>query len=182
MRLEISPLNRIAAWLLAGLCLPLLASADIAIRDPQALAPTPRLADEVLVLKAERKLYLLRDGEIMREFDIMLGLQPEGHKQREGDFRTPEGRYLLDFRNPDSDFFLSVRVSYPDYNDRKRAARKGANPGGQIMIHGLPNDRRYPEHYYLSQDWTNGCIAVSDADMIDIWLMTRENTPIEIRP
>jgi len=170
------------AALLAGLFWHALATADIAIRDAMALAATQPLADKVLVLKSERRLLLLREGAVLKEIDIVLGQQPEGHKQREGDLRTPEGRYMLDRRNPNSDFFLSIRVSYPDANDVSRAARNGVKPGGQIMIHGLPNDRRYPEHYYLSQDWTEGCIAVSDADMIDIWLMTRDNTPIEIRP
>jgi murein L,D-transpeptidase YafK len=168
--------------LLAALVWPVAGRADILIHDPALLAPVTPLADEVLVVKSERRLFLLREGEVLREFEVMLGQQPEGHKQREGDLRTPEGRYLLDFRNQDSDFFLSIRVSYPDENDRRLAAARGLDPGGQIMIHGLPNIRRYPEHYYLSQDWTEGCIAVSDADMIDIWLMTRANTPIEIRP
>lgn len=158
------------------------AAADMLIRDPSALARSQPLADEVLVIKSERRLYLLRQGEVLRGFDVLLGGQPEGHKQREGDLRTPEGRYLLDFRNRNSDFFLSIRVSYPNAEDRRRAAARGWDPGGQIMIHGLPNERRYPEHYYLSQDWTEGCIAVADADMIDIWLMTPEMTPIEIRP
>ena len=182
MRMKFSlPLFALAG-MAAVLAWPGSGRADILIRDPAMLAPATPLADEVLVIKSERRLLLLREGQILREFEIMLGLQPEGHKQREGDFRTPEGRYLLDFRNQDSDFFLSIRVSYPDENDRRLAAALGVNPGGQIMIHGLPNIRRYPEHYYLSQDWTEGCIAVSDADMIDIWLMTRANTPIEIRP
>ncbi len=166
----------------AGLLWHGVLAADTLIRDPSALARSQPMADEVLVIKSERRLYLLREGEVLRGFDVMLGGQPEGHKQREGDLRTPEGRYLLDFRNRNSEFFLSIRVSYPSPSDRLRAAERGWAPGGQIMIHGLPNDRRYPEHYYLSQDWTEGCIAVADADMIDIWLMTPEMTPIEIRP
>ena len=124
----------------------------------------------------------MRDGETLREIEVALGLAPTGHKTRSGDSRTPEGVYMLDARNPDSDFFLSMHVSYPNEADIERAADLGVNPGGAIMIHGLPNDMRYDESHYQGWDWTDGCIAVSNADMIDIWLMTPDLTPIEIRP
>lgn len=140
------------------------------------------VADMVIVEKGDRKLYLLSDGDVLRTYNIALGMVPVGDKQREGDFRTPEGRYLLDARNPNSDFFLSIHISYPDASDRREAATLGVDPGSAIMIHGQPNDPTYSEAYYRNQDWTNGCIAVSNSDMIDIWLMTPDNTPIEIRP
>lgn len=140
------------------------------------------LADRILVVKSERKLYLLRGGEILRSMDIALGLVPDGPKRREGDFRTPEGVYYLESRNADSDFFLSVKISYPNEQDRARARSLGIDPGGQIMIHGMPNRPRYDEAQYRSWDWTDGCIAVSNSDMVDIWLMTTVSTPIEIRP
>jgi len=140
------------------------------------------VADEVIIDKSDRELYLLRDGEIFRTFRIALGVVPEGDKQKEGDFKTPEGRYLLDMRNPNSDYFLSIHVSYPDAQDRREASQLGVSPGGAIMIHGQPNEPSRSETYYKSQDWTEGCIAVSNSDMIDIWLMTADNTPIEIRP
>lgn len=140
------------------------------------------VADKVLVEKAERKLHLLKDGVAFRSFDIALGMAPEGHKQEEGDSRTPEGLYMLDARNPDSDFFLSIHVSYPNSADRRRAREKGVSPGGAIMIHGQPNVPTYSAAFYRSSDWTDGCIAVSNSDMIDIWLMTPDNVPIEIRP
>lgn len=140
------------------------------------------LADLVVVEKGKRKLHLLKDGQPFRSFDIALGIRPEGDKKQEGDFRTPEGRYLLDIRNPQSEFFLSIRVSYPNHTDRIEARNNGVPPGGSIMIHGQPNEPTQSETYYRTQDWTNGCIAVSNSDMIDIWLMTGENTPIEIRP
>ena len=140
------------------------------------------VADEVIVEKSARKLHLLKNGEPIRSFDIALGVAPLGHKEYEGDAKTPEGRYLLDVRNPNSDFFLSMHISYPSPQDRQRAAQRGVDPGGQIMIHGQPNEPTYSEAYYRSQDWTNGCIAVSNSDMIDIWLMTPDGTPIEIRP
>ena len=140
------------------------------------------VADMVVIEKGKRELHLIADGEIFRTFRIALGIRPTGDKQQEGDFRTPEGRYLLDARNPNSEFFLSIHVSYPDANDRREAARQGVDPGGAIMIHGQPNEPTRSETYYQTQDWTNGCIAVSNSDMIDIWLMTADNTPIEIRP
>lgn len=140
------------------------------------------LADKVVVEKEGRKLHLLRDGKPFRTFDIALGIEPVGDKMQEGDFRTPEGRYTLDARNPDSDFFLSIRISYPNPQDRHEAAQQGVDPGGQIMIHGQPNEPTYSAGYYKSADWTNGCIAVSNSDMIDIWLMTPDNVPIEILP
>jgi murein L,D-transpeptidase YafK len=139
-------------------------------------------ADRVLVVKSERKLYLMKEGRSLRQIDIALGLAPSGHKTRSGDSRTPEGKYLLDMRNSDSDFFLSMHVSYPNEDDMARAAELGVDPGGAIMIHGLPNELRFDESYYAGRDWTDGCIAVSNADMIDIWLMTPDMTPIEIRP
>lgn len=140
------------------------------------------VADLVLIEKAARKLHLVKGGEIIKTFKIALGMVPVGDKEFEGDFKTPEGRYVLDIRNPDSDYFLAIRISYPNAVDRREAREKGVDPGGAIMIHGQPNVPTRSEMYYRTQDWTNGCIAVSNSDMIDIWLMTGENTPIEIRP
>ena len=152
-----------------------------AAAEEQALTGPDR-ADYVVVDKSDRKLYLYKAGRVLREFDVSLGQMPNGPKQREGDFRTPEGKYLLDERNVNSDFFLSIHVSYPNESDRERARAQGVDPGGQIMIHGLPNELKYDVRHYQHNDWTDGCIAVSNSDMLDIWLMTREATPIEIRP
>ena len=148
----------------------------------QQNVPVPDPADLVVVDKSDRKLYLLKAGRVLREFDVSLGLVPNGPKQREGDFRTPEGKYVLDARNANSDYFLSIHVSYPDETDRARARAQGVDPGGEIMIHGLPNALKHDLSSYRATDWTDGCIAVSNSDMVDIWLMTRESTPIEIRP
>jgi len=139
-------------------------------------------ADKVLIEKTERKLHLFRNGIAFKTFDISLGLQPVGGKNQEGDFRTPEGKYMLDAKNPNSKYFLSIRVSYPNAQDRQEAQQRGVSPGGAIMIHGQPNVPNWSEAYYQTQDWTNGCIAVSNSDMLDIWSMTDENTPIEILP
>ena len=139
-------------------------------------------ADHVLVVKSERRLYLIRDGQPYRSYKVALGLNPTGHKEREGDFRTPEGRYVLDGRNPASEFFLSIHLSYPSAEDLAYAERHHWKPGGSIMIHGLPNIPNRPIDYYRSADWTDGCIALANDDMLEVWLLTRDNTPIEIRP
>ena len=139
-------------------------------------------ADRIVVHKSKRRLELLKGGAVVAEYPIRLGLNPEGHKLREGDFRTPEGHYYLSRRNPRSDFFLSIEVSYPNDWDRRRARGQGKAPGGSIMIHGQPNVPRKPADYYTRNDWTDGCIAVSNSDMVDIWLRTKVGLPIDIRP
>ena len=118
------------------------------------------LADSVLVRKSERKLYLMHQGEVLRSYKIALGLRPEGHKQFEGDYRTPEGKYRLTRRNPNSEYFLSIQIDYPNPKDVARARQQGLQPGGAIMIHGEPNLPRKPRNYYANVDWTEGCIAV----------------------
>lgn len=147
-----------------------------------AVASDFPVADKIVVEKGNRKLHLLSNGVPFRTFDIALGLVPDGDKEEEGDQRTPEGYYMLDGRNPDSDYFLSIHISYPNSGDRIAARQKGVQPGGQIMIHGQPNMPTYSAAYYAREDWTNGCIAVSNSDMIDIWLMTPNSVPIEILP
>ena len=159
----------------------LLVSADPGLQGGARANDFP-VADKVLVEKGKRKLHLMKGGVAFRSFDIALGIRPIGDKEKEGDFKTPEGNYLLDAKNPDSEYFLAIHVSYPNSQDRAEARSKGVDPGGAIMIHGQPNDPTRSEAYYRTQDWTNGCIAVSNSDMIDIWLMTADNTPIEIRP
>lgn len=167
-----------------GAIVSILLLALFASGGPRAdtLSPHYEKADSLLIVKSERKLYLLKEGEVLRDFDIALGLMPEGPKQREGDFRTPEGLYYLDARNPNSDYFLSLHISYPNPQDLARARSQDVEPGGQIMIHGQPNEPKYSESRYENWDWTDGCVAVSNSDMVDIWLMTEEGTPIEIRP
>ncbi len=165
----------------------------VSIRSAGALTQSPRrdeigsmselpVADHVVVRKSQRRLYLMRGSTVLRSYKIALGLNPVGQKERSGDFRTPEGRYFLTRRNPRSDYFLSIQVSYPNDADLRRARHHRWDAGGAIMIHGLPNRLRRPPEYYEKYDWTDGCIAVSDSDMLEIWLMTRENTPIDILP
>ena len=140
------------------------------------------MADRIVVRKAERRLDLIRGYSVLRSYHIALGLNPVGQKQRSGDFRTPEGTYYLARRNARSDYFLSIQVSYPNDADLAHARRNHWQTGGSIMIHGLPNSLKHPPEYYEQHDWTDGCIAVSNADMVEIWLLTPDNTPIDIRP
>ena len=140
------------------------------------------LADRVLIKKSERTLYLLKAGAVIGRYKIALGLMPDGHKSQEGDFRTPEGDYELTHRLVDSDYFMAIQVSYPNAADAARAASLGVEPGGQIMIHGQPGQPKRSTAYYQNFDWTDGCIAVSNAAMVDIWQLTAENTPITIEP
>ena len=149
---------------------------------PASQASEFPVAEKIVIEKEKRKLHLIKGDEIFRTFDIALGFVPVGDKLAEGDNKTPEGTYMLDTRNPDSDYFLSIHISYPNHRDRREARSKGVAPGGQIMIHGQPNEPTYSAAYYRKQDWTNGCIAVSNSDMIDIWLMTPNDVPIEILP
>jgi murein L,D-transpeptidase YafK len=138
--------------------------------------------DRVLVRKSERRLLLMHGGNIVRSYHVELGLSPVGQKERSGDFRTPEGSYRLERRNPRSDFFLSLKVSYPNPDDLKRAHRGHWDTGGSIMIHGLPNQLKHEPDYYNNHDWTDGCIAVSNADMVEIWMLVPDDVPIDIVP
>ena len=140
------------------------------------------MATRILVEKSDRRMTLYENDRVLRRYRVALGVEPVGPKQVEGDQRTPEGRYRIVARNPRSDFFLSLLVSYPDAGDLARARRAGAKPGGAIMIHGLPNQPRQSPEYYAKTDWTDGCIALSNADMMEVWMLVPENTPIEIRP
>lgn len=152
-----------------------------AVSTDRPVASVPQ-ADRLVVRKSQRVLELWRRGEVLRSYKVALGLVPEGHKEREGDFRTPEGRYSLGHRNPRSEYFLSIHVTYPRDEDVRRAKANGWAPGGAIMIHGRPNNPTHDAGWYDRNDWTDGCIAVSNSDMVEIWLMTRADTPIDIYP
>jgi murein L,D-transpeptidase YafK len=138
--------------------------------------------DRVVVRKSQRTLVLMHGGNLVRTYHIQLGLNPVGQKERAGDFRTPEGSYRLERRNPRSDFFLSLKVSYPNPEDIRRARVHHWDTGGSIMIHGLPNLLRHEPDYYESHDWTDGCIAVSNADMVEIWMLVPDDVSIDILP
>lgn len=146
------------------------------------VADEPLFADSVLVEKSLRKMYLIRDGEKYREYEISLGDSPKGHKTQEGDEKTPEGSYVLDYRNPNSKYHLSIHISYPNKEDKKQANERGVSPGGDIFIHGLPNGLGWMNAAFEGRDWTDGCIAVKNDEMDEIWKLVKNGTPIEIRP
>jgi murein L,D-transpeptidase YafK len=139
-------------------------------------------ADLVLVKKGEKKLFLISAGKPFKEFRIALGPIPRGPKISAGDQRTPEGDYILDRKNEKSHFYKAIHISYPNAFDRERAAQLGVSPGGSIMIHGQPNVQTWPEDVTQAFNWTNGCIAVTDSQMDEIWDAVDAGTPIKIQP
>ena len=137
-------------------------------------------ADFVLVDKSDRALTLYAEGRPFRRITgVQLGDQPLGHKRFQGDERTPEGRYTIDYANPDSSYWLSLHISYPNEEDRAYAEARGRSPGGAIFIHGQPN---WLPVGRLPGDWTDGCIALSNAEIEVLWQVVPDGTPIEIRP
>lgn len=147
---------------------------------PVREAPAPMVADLVVVDKSERTLTLYAAGKPMRTYTrLQFGAAPQGHKRFEGDEKTPEGRYTIDARNPQSAYHLSLRISYPNAADRAFAASQQRPPGGDIFIHGQPN---WLPVGRMPGDWTDGCIAVSNAEIEELWAAVADGTPIEIRP
>jgi murein L,D-transpeptidase YafK len=138
-------------------------------------------ADKVLEDKSDERLYLLRDGATIAEFSVAFGANPVGHKEQEGDERTPEGNYLLDYKKADSSFYKAIHISYPNDSDKQAAATKGVDPGGLIMIHGQRNRLGWLSLITQRFNWTDGCIAVTNREMDQIWNSVSVNTPIEIR-
>jgi murein L,D-transpeptidase YafK len=152
------------------------------VRDVPQLAPAESRATSILVEKQARRLTLLRGDRAVKTFRVALGRDPIGAKQREGDSRTPEGNYTIDSKNRRSHFHLALHISYPDADDRSRAASSNVPPGSDIMIHGLPNGLGWLGNLHLLRDWTDGCIAVTDSEMEEIWALVDTGTPIQIRP
>ena len=139
-------------------------------------------ADKVLVIKSARKLYLLKEGEVLNSYAISLGSQPQGPKRQLGDKKTPEGIYTFDRRNKRSKYYRSIHISYPNEEDQKQAARMGVDPGGEIALHGLPVRSDDEAWDYIERDWTDGCIAVTNEEMLEIWDLVDDHTPIVILP
>ena len=138
--------------------------------------------DHVVVLKSQRTLTLMRQGKAWKTYKVSLGGDPIGPKKQEGDHKTPEGTYVLDRRNPHSKFYRSIHISYPDAKARANAAKLGVSPGGDVFVHGLPNGFGWLGKTHLERDWTDGCIAVADQEMDEIWEAVADGTPIEIKP
>lgn len=154
----------------------------IALLPCTALSGDIPKADYVLVKKHEKRLYLMKNKKPFKIYHIALGANSKGPKRRAGDERTPEGTYILDYKNSDSDFYKSIHISYPNEHDVKRAKKMGAAPGGDIMIHGQKNGANNFSRIHRYVNWTDGCIAVTNAEMDEIWESVVVGTPITIEP
>ena len=144
--------------------------------------PKGTAIDRIVAEKSARRLSIFREGKQLKTYRVALGRNPIGPKQQEGDMKTPEGIYQIDYRNPHSDYHLALHVSYPSAEDISRAAERGVQPGFDIMIHGLPNGRGWIGAFHRRSDWTAGCIALTDAEIEELWRVTPDGTTIEIRP
>ena len=147
-----------------------------------AVAQTALHADRVLVLKKERTLELLGGGKLIKSYKVALGGDPLGPKVRLGDHKTPEGVYVLDSRNAHSQYRRALHISYPNARDRAAARAKGFSPVGDVFVHGLPNGYGWIGASHRARDWTDGCIAVTNEEIEEIWKAVPDGTPIEIRP
>jgi len=145
-------------------------------------AGAPSIADSIVVYKRERTLTLFYRGVPVKSYFVALGSNPVGDKQRAGDQRTPEGLFHVNAHNPASKFHLALRISYPDDAHRARAAAIGADPGGDIMIHGLPPEYSEAGKDHVVNDWTNGCVALSNAEIEELWRAVPDGTPVQIKP
>lgn len=146
-------------------------------------AHAQQVVDLVVVEKEARLLKLMSGDTVIESFAISLGDSPVGHKQREGDEKTPEGRYRIDWRNPNSSYYKSLHISYPNQSDRDAAQARAESPGGDVFIHGLPNGMGEMGSLFAGRDWTDGCIAVNDNEAMElIWQQVKNGTPLEILP
>ncbi len=139
-------------------------------------------ADKAIVIKSKRVLMLLKDGEIIKTYRIALGKNPNGRKTQAGDQKTPEGTYVITSRNNSSKYYKSINISYPNESDMQNARRLGVSPGNNIAIHGLPKDLEDLDKFHRRMDWTDGCIAVTNEEIDEIWHLVSDGTPIEIKP
>ena len=138
--------------------------------------------DRILVDKSDHRLHLVVDDQIIRSYRISLGSHPTGDKVQQGDKKTPEGQYVIDWRNPDSRYYRAFHISYPNAVDRAEARLRGVDPGGMVMIHGLPDSDTGNGEGYVGMDWTDGCIALTNAEIDQLWEVVKDGTPIEIVP
>ena len=186
-------------WLLAALCLSFAvtcqASVVITVNGKpvdknQVLKPAQstqtiradQKIEKILVLKSARKLQLISDGKPIKSYRISLGKQPKGPKLQEGDKRTPEGLYWVDWRKKSDKFNLAMHINYPNVSDAAKARREGLNPGSMIMIHGTPDSEDNPEELFHTLDWTDGCIAMKNYEIREDWNLLKDDTLVEIRP
>jgi murein L,D-transpeptidase YafK len=142
---------------------------------------TPQ-ADKIVIVKSTRTMTLLNGDKTLKTYKVALGSVPVGPKRVEGDHKTPEGNYVIDFKNPQSQFHMALHISYPGTADRQKAEKLGARPGGAIMIHGLARPFAYLGPLHRQTDWTDGCVAVTNPEIEEIWKLVPVGTRVEIRP
>ena len=147
---------------------------------PRPPPPLTGAIDHIVIDKSDRMLVVYRDGRPLRAYNVALGFAPEGDKDRQGDGRTPEGLFIIDRRNAASRFHLSLGIDYPGPDDIARAAAGGYSPGGDIFIHGQPQG--VSGWFAVQGDWTEGCVAVSNAQIEELWRIAPVGTTVEIRP
>lgn len=172
---------KLLLFLLLFLCLLAVGVAAAAYLNFDPL-PRDAVADRVLVEKSARRLTLMQNGSALKTYRVALGRAPVGPKEYEGDQRTPEGIYSIDFHKPDSDYHLALHISYPEQRDIDRAGAQGLSAGSDIMIHGLPNGRGWIGRFHRRSDWTAGCLAVADFEIEEIYRVVPDGTPVELRP
>jgi len=151
-------------------------------RGASANSESQEKADHIEIHKAERTMTLLRGGKVLRTYKVALSTVPVGAKEREGDHKVPEGLYIVDAKNAHSTFHLALHISYPNASDQKRARKLGVKPGGDIEIHGLGSEFGWVGSAHRQLDWTDGCIAVTNEEIEEIWPMVSVGTPVDIRP
>lgn len=175
-------LKRIAILAVVGVVVALGLEFAQAFRTLPTLASTDAQATRIVIEKAARRLTLERDGQVLARYEVALGSNPVGQKTREGDGRTPEGVYTVDFKHPRSRYHLALRISYPDARANEAARQSGVSPGSDIMIHGIRNGLGWLGKLHRERDWTDGCIAVTNAEIREIWSRVPEGAAVEIRP
>jgi murein L,D-transpeptidase YafK len=175
MKLRKLRIGLAAGMACAGICLALWAL-------PAQQTNSPQKADSILILKKDHRMELLAEGKVIRTYQVALGRGGLEPKVRQGDGRTPEGHYIIDAKYANSEYHKALHISYPNAEDRKRAAKLGVSPGGSILIHGLPNGKGWIGAAHRLYDWTLGCIAVTDEEIDEVWVLVPVGTPVEIRP
>jgi murein L,D-transpeptidase YafK len=171
------PKTRIFCWVLKLLLFFVLVASIVAAQSPQA-----KKVDRIVVIKSKRTMALESDGHVLKTYKVALGTQPIGAKGRQGDHKTPEGDYFVDAKNPNSQFYMALHLSYPNATDRTQAFRLGVSPGGDVEIHGLGKKYGWIGARHRLTDWTDGCIAVTNEEIEEVFGMVPVGTRVEIRP
>ena len=154
----------------------------IAIVSLVTSAPVVDQADHILIEKSKRLMTLMHGAKVLKTYKVALGTVPTGAKEKHGDHKTPEGSYVIDAKNSHSRFHLALHVSYPNAEDRERARKMGVSPGGDIMIHGLESRFAFLGALHRQTDWTDGCVAVTNPEIEEIWKLVPVGTKVEIKP